>query len=366
MEIVKHSEETKRPVQPANETTLITLDDQPGRQASSNGKSYLFFSGYAYLGMHAVPEFQALIKEGIEKFGWNYPSSRISNTPLGLYEQFEEKLSALTGFQHTITTASGYAAGQMALQLLKHKADFMIAPGTHPAVCEGMAQYKGSFENWTELVITTLNTKQKHSISAIVADAVNPLTGTINDLSFLQFIDKKCICIIDDSHGIGLIGEDGKGISSLLPSNKNLDILLVYSLSKAFNLNGGAISTNNAGFAKQLQQLPAYTASTPLSPALLYGFMEGEKLYGQQLKKLQKNISFFSDCVKSKKTIVHPTPSLPIFVFKKQVDENAFMEQGVLISSFAYPDPKGKKTQRIVINALHTEDDLQYLASIIE
>ena len=43
----------------------------------------------------------------------------------------------------------------------------------------------------------------------------------------------------------------------------------------------------------------------------------------------------------------------------------AFEEKGVIISSFSYPDPAGKKYNRIVLNALHTKDDMDYLFACI-
>ena len=75
---------------------MFTLNDTPGRTAIANGKEYLFFSGYSYLGMSHVPEFAELIKEGIDKYGWLFPSSRISNTQLELFTQFEAKLSLVS------------------------------------------------------------------------------------------------------------------------------------------------------------------------------------------------------------------------------------------------------------------------------
>jgi 7-keto-8-aminopelargonate synthetase-like enzyme len=61
---------------------FYAFDATPGRTALIKGKEYLFFSGYSYLGMQQVPEFAALVKEGIDKYGWLFPSSRISNTRL--------------------------------------------------------------------------------------------------------------------------------------------------------------------------------------------------------------------------------------------------------------------------------------------
>jgi 8-amino-7-oxononanoate synthase len=366
MEIAQHTERAKSGFQQRNESSLMQLDAQPGRTASINGKEFLFFSGYAYLGMHQCKEYIELVKEGTDKYGWSFPSSRISNTRLKLFDDFEDQLSSLTGFQNTVTVANGFTAGRMAVQLFAHKANFFIAPGTHPAVSEGFPKYQGNYENWKNYVITTLNERNPYSFPVIVSDSVTPLNAQVNDLSFLQYIERKCVCIIDDSHGIGLIGENGSGITKQLPANPNIDYVLVYSLSKAFNLNGGAIGTNNVSFAQQLKQMPAYTGGTAMNPALMFAFTKGQDLYSRQRERIQKNIQTFSTLIHNKTSLVHPHPELPIFIFNKEVNEEQLFEKSILISSFPYPDPAGKKVQRVVINSLHTEEDLVQLANAID
>lgn len=344
----------------------MQLDAQPGRTAVINGKQFLFFSGYAYLGMHQSKEFIELVKEGTEKYGWSFPSSRISNTRLHLFDAFEEQLSTLTGFNNTVTVANGFTAGRMAVQLFTHKANFFIAPNAHPAVSEGLPKYKDSYENWKSYVINSLNEKNQYTLPVIISDSVSPLKGIVNDLSFLQYIEKKCVCIIDDSHGIGLIGENGRGISEQLPQNPHIDYVLVYSLSKAFNLNGGAISTNNKIFVDQLKQMPAYTGGTAMNPALMYAFTKGQHIYKVHREQLIENVKLFDNLIRSKTSVIHPNADLPMFVFKNEVSAGELSDKGILISSFPYPDPAGKKVQRIVINALHTADDLERLANALE
>ena len=59
---------------------------------------------------------------------------------------------------------------------------------------------------------------------------------------------------------------------------------------------------------------------------------------------------------------IHFSRELPVFILPEAIDEQKLLQKGIIISSFAYPDPKGKKIQRIVLSALHTKDDLEILA----
>src|SRR5215216_6199390 len=110
----------------------LTLNETPGRTAFINGKEYLFFSGYSYLGMQYIPEFVALIKEGIDKYGWLFPSSRISNTQVAIYEECESLLSSITQTENTVLVSSGFMAGKLATALWR-KEVFNLDP-SHPAI----------------------------------------------------------------------------------------------------------------------------------------------------------------------------------------------------------------------------------------
>jgi 8-amino-7-oxononanoate synthase len=340
---------------------MFTLEQSAGRTALINDKEYLFFSGYSYLGMSYVPEFIELVKQGMDKYGVLHPSSRISNTRLSIFEEMEALLSQLTSQEETVIYSSGFLAGRAIVEILANrKANCFVAPVTHPAIQIPAKQLK---EDWQQHFIE-LTEKSNSAEIVLLADSVNPLTATINDFLFLKNIsaEKKITCVIDDSHGIGLLGEKGEGISALLPKLPNIEYVITYSLSKAFHINGGAISCSKE-FANSLRQSPFYTASTSASPSLCYAFINGQNLYNNQRKKLKQNIKAFQELVSQRQHISFH-PKLPIFILPEELDQDYFTPHNIIISSFSYPNPSGKKTNRIVLNALHTKEDLETIASV--
>ena len=341
---------------------MYQLHQAPGRTVRTNGKEYLFFSGYSYLGMGHVTEFTELAKEGINKYGLLYPSSRVSNTRLELYSTFENILSKLAGTEETVTFSSGYLAGRAIADLVTtHNKQVFTAPNTHPAIQCGIQLPNG---DWKNQLVKTINQSTLNSF-VLCMDGVSPLTATVANFSFLYELnaDKHLTCIIDDSHGIGLLGPIGNGISHLLPQLFNVDFIITYSLSKAFHINGGAISCSKR-IAKLLRQSPYYSGSTAISPAMVYAFIEGQALYHRQLKKLQENIDDFIKVINDIGGIYF-YPHLPVFVLKEKWDQSLFDLHHIIISSFAYPDPLGSKVNRVVLNALHTKKDLFKLSCVI-
>lgn len=316
------------------------FDEQPGRTAISNGKEYLFFSGYAYLGMSHVPEFNALFHEGLRKFGPLFPSSRISNTRLALFEACEQLLSSITGFEETVLVSSGFVAGRLSTEVWGQTLQYPA--NAHPAIRPRFGNMQPVAEN------------------IVATDSINILDGSINQFSFYR--PGLDLCIVDDSHGFGLLGADGEGIASSIPFAKDKG-MITYSLSKACNIIAGAISCSGE-VARKLRSMPEYTAATAPSPAFLYAFMHAQGIYSAQRKKLQQNIEYFRSLIGGSTKISSPH-GLPIFILPPSVNELELAEAGIIISSFAYPDPSGQKIQRIVLNALHTPGDLEKLASCL-
>ncbi len=105
---------------------MFELDNTPGRKCMITGKEFLFFSGYSYLGMNYVKQFRDNVKEGMDKYGILFPSSRISNTRLKLYEKFENRLSKITGME-TVSFSSGYLAGKTISAILSSHNNILVA-----------------------------------------------------------------------------------------------------------------------------------------------------------------------------------------------------------------------------------------------
>ncbi len=342
---------------------MFQLNFTPGRTAFVDNKELLFFSGYAYLGMNHVTEFLQHVQKGIELYGAVFPSSRISNTQLNLYSETEKLLSDLTQTADTVLMQSGFTAGKASVETIAADTALFHAPFCHPAIRINNNSVL-FFSDWANETVDTINKNNYATPPVILSDSMNQLTAEVYDFSFLNSIKQNIICIIDDSHGMGLLGINGEGISSRLPKKENIEYIITYSLSKAMNIQAGAISCSNKNTADKIRNSNWYAATTPPSPAMLYAFNHSQKIYQQQRETLNKNKKFLLELF-SKYFDIKFHPELPVFIFREEYDEDFFAKQNIIISSFAYPDPKGKKINRAVINALHTDDDLIKLADAL-
>lgn len=338
---------------------MFSLQHSPSRIAIANNREMLFFSGYAYLGMNHNPDFIRLLKEGIELFGAVFPSSRISNTALKLYTEAEQQLTNLTQLSDSVLLPSGFTAGKAAVEIIEKDSTIFHSPFCHPAIRIG-SNSQLSFSDWAKETVSSINGNSYPTPPVILSDSLNQLTAEVYDFSFLNQIAQKIICIIDDSHGIGLIGNNGAGISSFLPKNENIEYIISYSLSKALNIQAGAVSCSNKFRANKIRSTSWYTAVTPPSPAMLYAFCNAGSLYQNQLLQLKKQKKILQDLLDNRQDVSFHQ-DLPVFIFPEALDEDYFSKNNIIISSFAYPVSTGKKINRAVLNALHTDNDIQAL-----
>lgn len=337
------------------------LQTIPGRTCIINDTEYLFCSGYGYLGMSHLEGFIHNVVEGMRKYGTVFPSSRNSNTQFVLFDEMEMQLSRLTAQEESVIFSSGFLAGQTIAEVLSHKNNIVAAPGTHPAIRLNRMNIPGiSFPDWCSSIIQTINDSSQDEW-IIFADSVNIISGMVHDFSFLQrlSVDKRITILIDDSHGIGILGKAGEGIISLVPKKENIEYIISYSLSKAFNIPGGAVSASSS-WCDLLRSHPNYSGSTSISPATAFAFMESQRLYATQRSVLLKNIALLSEAI----NINVQEKTLPIFPCGKNIVQQFFLDRGIVISSFHYPFPNSDLVERIVINALHTPEDISKIAGV--
>ncbi|MFT3844900.1 MAG: aminotransferase class I/II-fold pyridoxal phosphate-dependent enzyme [Lacibacter sp.] len=342
---------------------MITLSQIPGRTTIVNNEEFLFFSGYSYLGMGMNEHFTSLVKEGISKYGVVYPSSRVSNTPLDLYEEMENKLAQFCKTESASCFSSGFLSARTSVEVVASKMNVYATRHTHPSSSAHPAvKVLPETKSWNDFLKEREDANEL--VFAIVADSINPTYGQIHDFSFLNStpLHFRITLIIDDSHGIGWMGDDGAGIISVLHLPPNVELLLNFSLSKAFHINGGAV----CGSEKWINEVKThvnYATSTPLMPSLAYAWIKSDQLFERQREILKQNIRFLQKLTTNYTFVANE--GTPVFVADKKDIADYLLQHKVIISSFPYPHPENNPVNRIVVNACHLKSDLEKLALLL-
>ena len=324
----------------------------------------LFFGGTAYLGMPRNEEFRKLVFEGMERYGVNYGASRNNNFTLDIFSIAEETASKRFLSEDSIIVSSGYLAAQLVVQHYYASHQLIYAPETHPALWIGSPKPPiMKFSDWVEKTVSMINDSEKPSL--IISNSLNNLVPEIYDFDWLKRIDpaKKAVLLVDDSHGLGIMAEHGEGVFCHLPRLPNIETFVIASMAKALGIDAGIILGNAAGIL-DLRTSPIYAGSSPPSPGMLYAFVHAEEIYAHELGNLRKNLRLFTDLLESTKNLFF-IEDFPVFLLQDDQIALDLLKNGINISSFPYPDPKGNPIHRIVISSIHEREELEILANAI-
>lgn len=331
----------------------------PGRTVRLHDLDYLYFSGTAYLGLSQHPLFKAQLKEGIDRYGANFGGSRRSNLQFEIFEEGENALANWTGAPSALLFSSGTLAGQLLQRLLATKGLVRYAPGTHPALW-GFANLPNiSYADWvTQISLELSHRKQPY---VLFANAVDPLRVQRYDFDWLQQIPEgpKVYLAIDDSHGLGILGEQGVGAYAALKTPPWVEVAVVASLGKALSLPAGVV-LGEKSLIQACWESPFFGGASPMPPAYLYAFLQSRDLQKALLKKLRKLIRLFAENTKAL-GLFESIPDYPVFFTTHNELAIRLLKQQILISSFPYPGPTDDCITRVVINALHEQHDIETL-----
>lgn len=343
---------------------MLKITDIPGRETVVDGKRYLFFSGFAYLGMPSLSVFQDTLAEGIRRYGAVYPSSRLSNTPLELYEAFERELAAFTLQEAALSFSSGYLAASAAVRVCAKDSILLFGPSAHPSLKPQTANHKiFTSERWETEIATFLHESVGAS-HTIVLESVNPLTGRLQDLSWLANLRHPVRVLVDDSHGIGILGDGGAGIAALLPRIPSVRYMICFSLSKAFSCEGGVVAGGYDDITA-LRQCPEFSAATPMSPAFAYTWMQSGSVFDLQRERLRRNVAYLYAGLSDRRLFLQD-PRIPV-CYTRESDFYFFcLKRSILLSAFTYPSASDPLVVRAVLNAMHTVRDLDSLVESID
>jgi 8-amino-7-oxononanoate synthase len=335
------------------------LHSAPSRLIRTADQQYLYFGGTSYLGIAQDREFKELFLEGIDQYGLNTGTSRRNNVQLDIFSMAEQEAARRFGSPSALMVSSGFLAAQLVVRALSGYGQFIYAPDSHPALwLAGKPESSGTFRKWIENTLRYIN-ESSEKCFVLVSDSLNTLRPERYDFSAFTGLDssKEIILLVDDSHGLGVIGEDGKGVYSSLPSDTHIRPLVVASMAKGLAVDGGLILADQE-MINTLRQSPMFSGASPAAPAGLYAFVEAGEIYSRQWATLRRNMQFMETNLPQS---IQYTKGFPAYLAENPDLYKRLLAKGIVISSFPYPQETDPLLNRMVVSSWHHQDDLQFL-----
>ena len=197
-----------------------TLESPPGAEVVIDGRRYLYFAGTSYLGLAGHPEVIEAACEATRRYGVHTATSRASygNSPATL--EVERLAAQFFGTDDAFYFVSGYVGNHIIIQALAHGFDAVMIDGaSHYCVSEA-AQLSGvpiipfRHRDPEDLRLCLERSLPPGQRPLVMTDGVFPMTGALAPIrDYLQTLHRHspAAILIDDAHGLGVIGENGRG-----------------------------------------------------------------------------------------------------------------------------------------------------------
>jgi len=353
------------------------MDSAVGTETVIDGKKYLYFAGTGYFQLNSHPEVIKSASEATIKYGIGSATSRAITGTTPLLLEIEKKLAGFFGTEDAVYLPSGYLSNIAGLTALNNMNLFdviFIDEGSHYCNIEAANMVGKPVVKFKNRNIEDLNLKINQTLKSgerpiIVSDGLFPIWAKSAPAdSYLKIAEKyNGIVWIDDAHGVGILGRNGKGTYEHLGLNSNR-LYMGATLSKAFGAYGGFITGNNE-FISQIKSGNVITgSSSPMNAAVAAGLkgIELVKNNPEMREKLWENARY----IKSKINllgIVTDDNCFPIVTFafadisKMKKIHHALMEKGIYIQYANYKGSGNSGVLRIVVFSTHTTTQIDYL-----
>ncbi|WGL96765.1 8-amino-7-oxononanoate synthase [Arsenophonus nasoniae] len=336
-------------------------------------QQYVNFSSNDYLGLS---QHSAIIKAwqiGLSQYGAGSGSSGHVIGYRCAHAQLERQLADWLGYSRALLFISGYAVNQCVIMALMNKNDHIVADKlSHASILEAAMMSPATLQrfahNQSDALQQLLAVKHTGK-TLVVTEGVFSMDGDSAPLGQLQAVARQAQAwlLVDDAHGIGVSGDEGRGSCYL---HKVKPELLVVTFGKAFGLSGAALLCDEITADYFLQYGRHLIYSTSMPPAQAVALAEAVRQIRQadeSRANLQRNIDYFRQLANHYNLPLLNSPSAiqPLIIGSNQrcLHLSQFLRQrGFWVQAIRPPTvPPGSARLRITLTANHQLADIAQL-----
>lgn len=347
----------------AQQSTNIRLD----------GRDLIMLSSNDYLGLSFHPKVIEAGRAALLKWGTSTTGARPSNGSRSYHVELEEKLADFLGREACHVHAAGYLSCLSSVAAFAQKGDVILADkNIHSCLWEGIRLSMATTERFSHNNPLDLrevaSSVDPAAPKMLVIEGVYSMEGHIARLPEILTVaeDYGCFTVLDDAHGFGVLGRQGRGTADHFGLGSKVDIICG-SLSKSMASTGGFV----AGSREVIDYLRTNSKQTIFSAAISPGqaacaqaALEIMKSEPEHLELLWKNTKRYTEMLRSLglDTWGTETPAVPVVLGSKESVYRfwkALLEKGVFtVMSVAPAVPPGKDLIRTAISAMHTDEQI--------
>jgi glycine C-acetyltransferase len=360
---------------------LHVLDGPSQPRTVVDGKEVVVLCSNNYLGLANHPALKKAAIDAINEYGAGSGSVRVIAGTMKIHEDLENELARFKGAEGAIVFQSGFTTNAGCIQQLVDEGDLIVSDElNHGSIIDGCRLTRAERVVYKHKDMEDLTSKlqgaDRYRRVLVITDGVFSMDGDIAPLDKITEISKSygAIVYVDDAHGDGVLGENGKGIVNHFKLEGKVDIEMG-TFSKAFGVVGGYVVGTKTLKEYMYNKVRTYLLSGSPPPAVAGACLAAIRLVQSDksiVPRLWSNTNYFKKGLKDLgfDTGSSETPITPVMVGESSVAQELAKEcfaQGLFVLPIVFPMvAKGKARIRTIVTAAHSTADLDVALNAFE
>ncbi|OHY81725.1 8-amino-7-oxononanoate synthase [Marinobacter sp. AC-23] len=346
---------------------------------TSDGNRLLSFCSNDYLGLASHPANIDALRCALSETGLGGASSHLICGHHEAHHRLEERLAAFTKRSSALFFSTGYMANLGVISALAGRGDTVFSDRlNHASIIDGCILSRAKVRRYAHgdvaQLAAMLSETSGHKL--VVTDGVFSMDGDVAPLRALAQVckDHNALLVVDDAHGFGVLGPQGRGSVAELGLSEEDVPVLVGTLGKAAGTSGAFVAGPAVLMDYLVQKARTYIYTTAMPPALALASCASLDLIEQDDERrthLQALIERFRREATALGYQLMPshTPIQPIMIgdnWAALALSQALEERGLLVTAIRPPTvPAGEARLRVTFSAAHSHEDLSCLVQAL-
>ena len=355
------------------------LQSAQGVRITVDGKPYLSFCSNDYLGLANHPQLIAALQAGIQQYGVGAGASHLVSGHFDAHHELEKSLAQFVGKPAALLFSSGYLANLGVVQALAGRGDTVFADKlNHASLNDAMLLSRAAVKRYRHndvAQLAQLLEQAKSGRKLVITDAVFSMDGDIVPLPLLLALCEQhdAWLLVDDAHGFGVLGEQGRGSMSHFKLHSPR-IIYMATLGKAAGVAGAFVAAEQVVIDTLVQRARSYIYTTASPPALATALLASLQVLQKdqwRREQLHKSIAQLQTGLADLPWQLPPsqTPIQPLIVGSNEdaVALSAGLRmRGIWVPAIRPPTvPQGTARLRISLSAAHSANDISQLVETL-
>ena len=356
------------------------LESRQDTEVIMEGKRRIMLGSNNYLGLTTAPEVVSAAETALAEYGTGCSGSRFLNGTLRLHLELERELADFVRMDGAVTFSTGFQSNLGIISALVGRGDYVVCDReNHASIYDGCRLSFGKMLRYRHADMDDLEAKLRAVPESagclIVTDGVFSMGGDIAKLPEICELAEKygARVMVDDAHGLGIIGEGGRGTASHFGLEDRVDVIMG-TFSKSLASLGGYMAASElvCDYVRHNSRPFIFSASIPPSNcAAALAALRLLKEHPELPQRLNKLASYARAGLKARglRIIESETPIIPIYTYEMEntlVSAKRLYDAGVYVNPVLPPAAApGECLLRVSCMATHTEALLDEAMDII-